>query len=162
MCTCAHASDSGDAETTSRIHHCSAHKDAQRGADNAQHTTQHITLMHRAAQHGARARCNRPHGVDRPNPSAVTSHFSSSRAAGVRCTRHPRAGLYVAVVLSRTSHRIAASLGRHSTLRVSCYRLYAFDACCILHAAHTTSIGASEATFRENRTATPPRSLDAL
>ena len=160
MCTCAHASVSGDAETTSRIHHCSAHKDAQRGADNAQHTTQHITLMHRAAQHVKRARCNRPHGVDRPNPSAVASHAAPNQARAPReCVAH---ATHARGCMSRTSHRIAASLGRHSTLRVSCYRLYAFDACGILHAAHTTSIGASEATFRENRTATPPRFLDAL
>ena len=165
MCTCARASESGDAVSTTRTHHCSAHKDAQRGADNAQHTT-----------HNAHAPCGTARPTSTMQPATLTALTgriypqSHHMLYQIRLARRGDA-LFVCAThapgcmsqLSCRAHRIESlhPLVRHSTLRVACDPLYAFR-CMLLHAAHTISIGASEATFRENRTATPLRFLDAL
>ncbi len=166
MYTCAHASESGDAVSTTRIHHCSAHKDAQRGADNAQHTA-----------HNAHAPCGTARPTSTMQPATLTaltgriypqSHHMLYRirlarrgsALFVRATHAPGCMSQ----LSCRAHRIESLHLWSAILRCALHviRCMLSDACCILHAAHTTSIGASEATFRENRTATPLRFLDAL
>ena len=167
MCTCARASESGDAVSTTRTHHCSAQKDAQRGADNAQHAT-----------HNAHAPCGTARPTSTMQPATLTALTgriypqSHHMLYQIRLARRGDA-LFVRAThapgcmsqLSCRAHRIESlhPLVRHSTLRaLHVIRCMLSDACCILHAAHTTSIGASEATFPENWTATPLRFLDAL
>ena len=137
MYTCARASESGDAVSTTRTHHCSAHKDAQRGADNAQHAT-----------HNAHAPCGTARPTSTMQPATLTALTgriypqSHHMLYQIRLARRGDA-LFVCAThapgcmsqLSCRAHRIESlhPLVRHSRCALHVIRCMLSDACsCML------------------------------